>query len=1123
MPTIPSPCGLGLGSRLIPQISSLSVSSGVRSLVLLALALVGAVPALAVASPAELAAALDLTGAEVSTSGSAPWFAQSATTQDGVAAAQSGAITHDESSVLTVTVNGPGELSFWWRVSSEGGYDYLRFAIDGVEQHKISGPVTWQQRTYDLAAGPHTLAWSYTKDGSEDAGADAGWVDQVMLQASAGQFTNSTTASGRVGELFVFNLTTVPSSTAFGVTGLPTGLALDPTTGLISGRPAVTGIFDLNLTAQVAAGTIRGRLLLVSREQPDATIFLAPLPTRRFDAGPAVATATTEPPGLPVSITYNGSPLPPTGPGWYTVEARSADPSVQADPVIVDWLLRGRQSISWSLPPQVSLAAGSMAFGAQATSGLPISGAVLTGPATLVDGRLVFSGPGAVTVRATQAGDDVWEAAPASERSFVIVTSVATEPLVAGADGLDPVLREALVFDGAGSAGDPRPRTRVENGLLGLEYVRRLDAPWLSYQVEVVDRPDADATVLAILPDEMREPIDADRERVTVWDSEPVGDSPTRFLRLRVTNAGTIVRVLAPAPSVAVGGTLTLRAATTGAPVTGYTWRRDGEPISGADESTFTIVDASSFDAGRYAVSTSGPGGFALSPAVAIEVIEAPTGIFLTGGQFFTTAIPGSPVGGLRAFGADGTPVTRFLLVAGEGDEDNANFMIVGREIRANTYFAGAARPFWNLRVRAVDGRGGEQEQRLTLQLVDASGVPAVVRVLNDNAFAPPFPVVEAWPQLDFDLEALWIVWWGEPGAAYAIERSVNGGPWDLISGARYLETDGPARLMQYLDFGFDFFGREYAYRVRRVDLPPSATQPIARPSVGALSGVARLGLLYEGRTIIGPVGTYADDRAVAPGASRLEWQQQLVDPTGRADYYEIVIPGLIGVQMRTTSPEIFLPLSRNFRQGEQVALSVFAYAWDGELVAARVDEPLRTYFDEIRIDRLSNQTPFTNPAIDLAYIYGTSHQGTLRTRYGRVDRRSGSVILDLILDAMDGSEPNKGSFRLLLPQGLTAGQPRWSAVNDSDPLTCSMEAPAVDYDFPFFVGGDWRRQTGGFRWTTYGPNYPSPDATTYGYFDLKPVAQDAAFEVWEIELVANAGYDSFGFGTMTVIIPRRY
>lgn len=127
-----------------------------------------------------LAAALDTTNLVWSTGGNAVWSGTDSVTHDGVDAAQSGLIGHSQSTYVETTVIGPGTLAFWWKVSSESGYDYLRLNLDGSSQFSISGEVNWQQRTLTVPAGTHILRWVYGKDGSVVSGQDRGWVDTVL-------------------------------------------------------------------------------------------------------------------------------------------------------------------------------------------------------------------------------------------------------------------------------------------------------------------------------------------------------------------------------------------------------------------------------------------------------------------------------------------------------------------------------------------------------------------------------------------------------------------------------------------------------------------------------------------------------------------------------------------------------------------------------------------------------------------------------------------------------------------------------------------------------------------------------------------------------------------------------
>ena len=71
--------------------------------------------------------AVDNTGLTWTTGGNANWASQTTVSYNGGDAAKSGTISHNQSTWVQTTVTGPGTLSFYWKVSSESNYDYLRF------------------------------------------------------------------------------------------------------------------------------------------------------------------------------------------------------------------------------------------------------------------------------------------------------------------------------------------------------------------------------------------------------------------------------------------------------------------------------------------------------------------------------------------------------------------------------------------------------------------------------------------------------------------------------------------------------------------------------------------------------------------------------------------------------------------------------------------------------------------------------------------------------------------------------------------------------------------------------------------------------------------------------------
>jgi len=128
-----------------------------------------------------LPGALDSAELQYMTAGNADWFSQSVITHDGVDAAQSGDIGDSQVSSIRTDISGAGIVSFWWKVSSEYHYDFLKFFVDGVEVASVSGEVDWTNTVYPVIGdAPHTLEWVYSKDGSVSLGSDAGWLDQVV-------------------------------------------------------------------------------------------------------------------------------------------------------------------------------------------------------------------------------------------------------------------------------------------------------------------------------------------------------------------------------------------------------------------------------------------------------------------------------------------------------------------------------------------------------------------------------------------------------------------------------------------------------------------------------------------------------------------------------------------------------------------------------------------------------------------------------------------------------------------------------------------------------------------------------------------------------------------------------
>jgi hypothetical protein len=116
--------------------------------------------------------------------GDLPFSATNTASNQGSWSAVSGAIGDSASSTLSYTkvFTNPGTIQFSYKVSSEEGYDYLIFFIDGMPQYLWSGELSWATSTlYAVTAGTHTFTWAYTRDDCCTGGTDQVWIDDVVI------------------------------------------------------------------------------------------------------------------------------------------------------------------------------------------------------------------------------------------------------------------------------------------------------------------------------------------------------------------------------------------------------------------------------------------------------------------------------------------------------------------------------------------------------------------------------------------------------------------------------------------------------------------------------------------------------------------------------------------------------------------------------------------------------------------------------------------------------------------------------------------------------------------------------------------------------------------------------
>jgi hypothetical protein len=99
-------------------------------------------------------------------------------------------------------------------------------------------------------------------------------LDQVVYLATTGLVpvvTSPAAAVGAPGVPFSFTVTATQSPQTFAATGLPPGLSINPTTGVISGTPTTDGSYMVTITITNSAGLITSNLTILVSPPSNST------------------------------------------------------------------------------------------------------------------------------------------------------------------------------------------------------------------------------------------------------------------------------------------------------------------------------------------------------------------------------------------------------------------------------------------------------------------------------------------------------------------------------------------------------------------------------------------------------------------------------------------------------------------------------------------------------------------------------------------------------------------------------------------------------------------------------------------------------------------------------------
>ena len=95
----------------------------------------------------------------------------------------------------------------------------------------------------------------------------------INVTASPPAITSTLTASGTVGSPFSYTITATKNPTSFNAAGLPAGLSINTTTGVIAGTPTAAGTSSVTLSATNGLGTGSATLAVTISVPPPSSLF----------------------------------------------------------------------------------------------------------------------------------------------------------------------------------------------------------------------------------------------------------------------------------------------------------------------------------------------------------------------------------------------------------------------------------------------------------------------------------------------------------------------------------------------------------------------------------------------------------------------------------------------------------------------------------------------------------------------------------------------------------------------------------------------------------------------------------------------------------------------------------
>jgi autotransporter-associated beta strand protein len=215
----------------------------------------------------------------------------------------------------------------WNAVSGATGYQVWRSNSWGGSYSQIGTPATAGYQDSGLSAG--TTYYYMVRATSGNGSSGNSTVATATTPPNPPVITSGLSATGTTGTAFTYQISGSNIPTSFSATNLPTGLAVDIGTGVISGTPTATGTTNVTIGATNAGGTGSATLVITVLPPPPA----APAGFTATAGNGQVALTWSASPG---ASGYNLKRSPVSGGNYVTILSNTAATSYN-DTGLTNW------------------------------------------------------------------------------------------------------------------------------------------------------------------------------------------------------------------------------------------------------------------------------------------------------------------------------------------------------------------------------------------------------------------------------------------------------------------------------------------------------------------------------------------------------------------------------------------------------------------------------------------------------------------------------------------------------------------------------------------------------------------------------------------------------------------